>query len=287
MSNIQSLKYLHITYANPLDKSDEMMLTFCLRNTQIAYKWVERVLTAQKIGYPIDDPARFYGFGSIQEQINNALTDINALIDKLNRWTTIDYRLQCINNQDMLNKLHHIFEIEHGLLDKTDPNTEYKQALCDLNLLVHRCESIARGAHPRHVVTYFGLPKTETLELDDYKYFEPSVKFGTVYINYVEIGKTLFDLMMDNDSYIEPAAFQPFWHYSADFVVRFWDNDNNLENQLKTYYNQHQDFFMSMGYTWDSLAKSIGSIPVADLEYSGDVLKDLETRQFVKAVDFS
>jgi hypothetical protein len=44
---------------------------------------------------------------------------------------------------------------------------------------------------------------------------------------------------------------------------------------------------MSIGYTWDSLAKSIGSIPVADLEYTGDALKDLETRQFVKAVDFS
>ena len=288
MLNIQSLKYLHVTYANPLNKSDEVVLTFCLRNTQIAYKWAERVLTAQKIGYPIDDPSRFYGFGSIQEQINNAVTDINALIDKLNRWTAIDYHLQNVSDQNTLNKLHHIFEIEHGLLDQKDPDLEYKQALCELNLLVHRCESIARGAHPRHVVTYFGLPKTETLESDDYKYFETNVKFGTVYINYVEIGKTLFDLMMDNDSYIKPEAFQPFWHYSADFVVRFWEDDNsNLKNQLRTYYNQHQDFFMSIGYTWNSLAKSIGSIPVADLKYTGDVLKDLEIRQFVTAIDFS
>jgi hypothetical protein len=35
------------------------------------------------------------------------------------------------------------------------------------------------------------------------------------------------------------------------------------------------------------LAKSIGSIPVADLEYTGNILKELETKQFVKAVDFS
>ena len=94
--------------------------------------------------------------------------------------------------------------------------------------------------------------------------------------------------MIDNDSYIHSEAFQPFCHYSADFVVRFWDDDNSdLENRLTTYYDKHQDFFMSIGYTWDSLAKSIGSIPVADLEYTGDALKDLETRQFVKAVDFS
>jgi hypothetical protein len=283
-----NFKKLHITYCNTNNQQDSLTIDYRLRNTTITKKWVQRILTAQNQGYAIDDPARFYGFGSIQEQTASALIDINNLIDRLNCWTVIDYRLQNVSDQDTLNKLHHIFEIEHGLLDQIDTDLEYKQALCDLNLLVHRCESIARGAHPRHVVTYFGLPKTETLEPDDYKYFESSVKFGTVYINYVEIGKTLFDLMMDNDSYIETAAFQPFWHYSADFVVRFWDDDNSdLENQLRTYHNQHQDFFMSIGYTWSSLAKSIGSIPVADLEYTGNILKDLETRQFVKAVDFS
>ena len=281
-------KKLHITYANPHDLTDQITIDYLLRDTPIAYKWIQRVLLAQDLGYRIDDPARFYGFGSIPAQTEAALIDINNLINRLNRWTAIDYRLQSVDDQDTLNKLHHIFEIEHGLLDQKDADLEYKQALCELNLLVHRCESVARGAHPRHVVTYFGLPKTETLEPDDYKYFESNIKFGTVYINYAEIGKTLFDLMMDNDSHIEPAAFQPFLHYSADFVVRFWNNDNSdLHNQLQTYYNKHQDFFMSIGYTWNSLAKSTGSIPVADVEYAGDILKDLETRQFVKAIDFS
>jgi hypothetical protein len=284
---IMNFNYLHITYAEP-SGANPVEIKYKLRDTSITKKWAERVLAAQQQGYSVDDPGRFYGFGSIQDQTTAALTDINNLIDHLNHWTTIDYRLQFVSDQDTLNKLHHIFEIEHGLLDQKDSDSEYKQSLCDLNLLVHRCESIARGAHPRHVVTYFGLPKIETLEPDDYKCFESSVKFGTVYINYVEIGKTLFDLMMDNDSYIDPAAFQPFWHYSADFVVRFWDDDNSdLENRLRTYYNQHQDFFMSIGYTWNSLAKSIGSIPVADLEYTGNILKELETKQFVKAVDFS
>jgi hypothetical protein len=109
-----------------------------------------------------------------------------------------------------------------------------------------------------------------------------------VYINYVEIGKTLFDLMLDNDSYIEHAAFQPFCHYSADFVVKFWnDSGDNLHDDLQTYYERHHVFFNSLGYTWDRLSKSVGNIPVADLDYGGDILKELETRQFVKAVDFS
>jgi hypothetical protein len=284
------LKYqkLHITYANPHDPADQITVDYLLRDTPVVEKWIDRVRLAQQSGYSIDDPQRFYGFGSLQEQIDSALTTINDLIQQLNRWINIDYDLKSVGDQNTLNRLHHIFETEHGLLDKKDSDPEFKQYLCDLNLAVHRCESVARGAHPRHVVTYFALPKTEVLDSSDYMYFESTVKFGTVYINYAEIGKTLYDLMMDNDSYIQPEAFQPFRHYSADFVVKFWNNPNaNLTAELETYYNKHQDFFESQGYTWSDLARSIGSIPVADLDYSGDILQALETRKFVKAVDFS
>jgi hypothetical protein len=281
-------KKLHITYSDPVDHSNTVTIDYALRNTPIARKWVQRVILAQQLGYPIDDPARFYGFGSVEKQSELALAAINDVVQQLNRWIKIDYRLESVTDQGTLNQLHHVFEIEHGLLDKKDSDSELKQYLCQLNLAVHRCESVARGAHPRHVVTYFGLPKTEQLDDNDYQYFEHPITFGTVYINYAEIGKTLHDLMLDNDSYIQPEAFQPFCHYSADFVVRFWsDHNTDLVADLQTYYDMHQRFFKSLGYTWENLSRSIGSIPVADLEYSGDILTVLETRQFVKAVNFS
>lgn len=283
-----NLQKLHITYANPNNHSDKIIVSYKIRKTDIAKKWLQRVLLAQQLNYPVDNPDRFYGFGSIEQQTTVALAEMNRLIAKLNQWINIDYSLISVHDQDTLNKLHHVFETEHGLLDAHKTNLELQKYLCDLNILVHKCESIARGGHPRHVVTYFGLPKTEVLSSNDYEYFEPTVKFGSVYINYVEIGKTLFDLMLDNDSYIQPAAFQPFRHYSADFVVKFWnDSGANLCDNLQTYYNKHSDFFNSLGYTWSVLSKSVGSIPVADLDYAGDILKELETRQFVKAIDFS
>ena len=278
---------LHITYSNN-NLNNDIVIDYCLRNNQITEKWVQRVLLAQHLGYHIDDPSRFYGFGSIEKQTNLALNQINQLICKLQNWIKIDFNLHSINDQDTLNKLHHIFELEHGLLDEKNYNIDLKQHLCELNLLVHRCESIARGAHPRHVVTYFGLPKTETLSNEDYNYFEKEVKFGTVYINYAEIGKTLYDLMLDKDTYINPEAFQPFLHFSADFVVKFWNEPNTcLIQDLKNYYNHHQVFFNSLNYTWEYLSRSIGNIPVADLNFNGNILEILESRQFVKAVDFS
>lgn len=285
---MSNFKKLHITYTNPENPADQLTIDYRLRDTSIAHKWVQRVRLAQQLGYPIDDPARFYGFGSIIEQKASAVSDMNNLIDILQNWINIDKRLSSVEDQDTLNYLHHIFETEHGLLDNQNYGTPLQQNLSKLNILVHRCESIARGARPRHVVTYFGLPKTETLEIDDYQYFESNVKFGTVYINYAEIGKTLHDLMTDNDSYIHPEAFRPFVHYSADFVVKFWnDPQPNLKKDLYAYYVTHENFFRSIGYTWEDLSRSIGSIPVADIDSADNVLHDLESKQSVKAVDFS
>lgn len=280
-------KQLCITYANPHSLQDELVVKYNLRNTPITKKWIERVVTAQQLGYVIDDPKRFYGFDSLENLQSAALKTINDLIVTLNQYTQIDYQLNSVHDQDTLNRLHHVFESEHGLLDAKSTDNEFKEHLCNLNLSVHRCESIARGAHARHVVTYFGLPKTQTLSEDDYNYFESQITFGTVYINYAEIGKTLYDLMLDNDNYIDPAAFQPFTHYSADFVVKFWNDKNAyLHDKLAHYYDQNKDFFQSLGHSWLDLKKSVGAIPVADLDYSGDILTDLETRQFVKAVHF-
>ena len=278
---------LQITYADPTNIDDEVKITFTLRKSTITYKWIERVLAAQHLGYQIDDPYRFYGFGSLEGQINSSLLSINNTIKDLNQFIKIDYSVDSVNDQDTLNKLHHIFELEHGLLDKKDCDPKFKELLCNLNLLVHRCESVARGVYPRHVVTYFGLPKSKILEPDDYQYFEADVKFGTVYINYAEIGKTLHDLMLDNDSYINKDAFQPFKHYSADFVIKFWNSTNdNLLKQCKTYYHKNFEFFQSIGYSWTDLKKSIGNIPVADINNYENVLETLEYKQFVKAVHF-
>jgi hypothetical protein len=291
MLNIEKLKYLHITYCDPKNPSDELVLNFKLRQTNIAYKWVERVLTAQNLGYPIDDPQRFYGFGSLEQQTKYALDEINQLIDRLeNFWRIpIGRRLTDINDQDTLNYLHHVFETEHGLLNAKKINPQFQKHIGHLNVLVHRCESVQRGGYPRQVITYYGLPKDKTLESDDYKSFDTGIQFGTVVVNYVEIGKTLQDLMMDNDSYISAEAFRPFKNYSADFAVLFYEmNGPQWYGAVKEYFAKNKNHFESLGYSWDDLSTSIGTLQVADIEQpANDVLKDIETHQFVKAVDFS
>jgi hypothetical protein len=285
------MKYtkLLITYT---DGKDPFVVPFILRDNPVVPKWIERVETAQR-QYPIDDPGRFYGFGTIEEQRQDSLDRINHCVHVINDWKPIVERtVESVDDQDTLNYLHHIFEVHHGMLDQQDwQNTpeDVRKALADLNICVHRCESVSRGAYPRHVVTWFGLPKTLRLVKEDFDYFEQTVTSGTVYLNYVEIGKTLADLTRDRDQYIGDDAFKPYDYYSADFNVKFWSTDSRQAEEeyatLREYYAQHQDFFEQRGWHWPNNQLVAEHCPLADIE-SLKHIKEIEKRRWVQTVTF-
>jgi hypothetical protein len=292
------MQYLLINYCDPNNFTDEITLTYKLRDHSLVGKWIDRVKLAQS-QYEIDNPGRFYGFGSAEQQAEYALAKIAQCIDIINQHQPIIDRYPIdVNDQDTLNYLHHVFEEYHGLLDEQDTDywlaapDDVRVALADLNILVHRCESVDRGADPRHVVTWYGLPKTEVLDLDDYKLFEPNIEFGTVYLNYVEIGKTFDDLAIDNDQYIGDNAFQPFRHYSADFNVKFWSTTDRQVAEhraiLNAYFKENSEFFAVRNLTLDHPYMVSGAIPLADLvdDNKETVVSVLETRQWVKSVNF-
>jgi hypothetical protein len=238
--------------------NNTLTLEFQLIDSPIAELWVERMNSREQ--YPLDHPDRFYGFNSQEEEVRRAEYYICSCIETINAYQSIiDRPFTNYQDQDYLNYLHNIFERYHGQLDQQDtdfwnqaPN-EVRQALANLNLAVHRCESIDRGARSRFVCTWYGMPKTLRLPQEHMlKYSTMSTFFGTVYLNYCEIGKTLEDLTADRDCYIGDDMFKPYNFYSADFVVKFWDDSteeiqNNLSS-MQEYYNTHQDFFKGQGY---------------------------------------
>lgn len=288
---------VNIEYSNPFNHSDNLILSYKLLDNPVVPLWCERLTTAQE-KYKIDSPNRFYGFGTLQDQIEYAILTINNIIDTINNFRfLIDRKLSSVYDQDTLNYLHHCFEIHHGLLDKQDDTIfaqapdNVKIALAELNIAVHRCESVASGANPRHVVTYFGLPKTLTLDIEHYDYFTDIYEFGTIYLNYVEIGKTIADLTRDNDYYISDSAFQPFRFYSADFVVKFFNSDiesvKKFRNQVQEYYLKNKKFFTQKGLDQMHPYLKFGAIPLAKLETNlseAEILTQVSQHQFVKSV---
>ena len=281
--------YLHVELASTFE------LKFRILATPVAELWLERM--AHREPYPLDHPDRFYGFDSRDIEVKRATTQIQQCIDTINDYKKIiDRPFTDIHDQDCLNYLHNIFERYHGLLDQQ--THEYwqqspdsvRRALAELNLAVHRCETVARGTRPRFVCTWFGMPKTQQLDVGMMeKYGELKINFGTVYLNYCEIGKTVEDLAHDNDLYIGDDAFRPFGHYSADFNVALYDRDLHKKiPSMQKYIEQHQEFFLAHGIenVYNVKAQPL-RFPVADLDHAGtqeELIAQIRSRQLVREV---
>jgi hypothetical protein len=237
----------------------DLSLQFQVLQTPMAKLWLERM--SQRHQWSLDDPGRFYGFNTQQQDEQLVLTKVQECVQGINAWKPLVNRtLHTAHDQDTLNYLHNLFEQWHGLLDQhpTHPvygniPNEVRQHLANLNIAVHRCESTARGNRPRFVCTWFGMPKTEILPVEVMHEFGTlNPKFGSVCLNYAEIGKTLEDLTQDRDNYIGDDAFRPFNHYSADFNVRMHEETADYVAdklvRMQAYYNQHREFFFDQGF---------------------------------------
>lgn len=240
-----------------IEFGSEFKLDFETEPTDIAELWLAKM--RQRDQWPLDDPKRFYGFGTQAAERKRATQQVQECISIINDYEhIIDREFTSVNDQDMLNYLHNIFERYHGLLDQQ--NTDWwkaapravRKALADLNLAVHRAESASRNNLPRVVCTWFGMPKDSELTPEQMRrYGRMSVEFGCVYLNYVEIGKTLEDLSMDDDQWIGDDAFQPMRHYSADFNIRFYDAMADVA-RIYRYFESHRNFFEKQGIdSWE------------------------------------
>jgi len=248
------MKYLVLE----LGRHDAIQLRFAIRENPIADAWLERM--SHRDAWPLDDPTRFDGFDSDEKEQQRAENYILQCVKTINDHKPIIVRpFTSVRDRDYLNYLHHIFETYHGLLDQQTHDfwlqapESVRVALAQLNIAVHRCE-ILGSAQPEFVCTWFGMPKTKTLPVEimqEHGTLNP--KFGSVCLNYAEIGKTLEDLTQDRDNYISDNAFKPFDHYSADFNVRMHEETVGYVSdklvRMQEYYNLHKDFFFDQGFT--------------------------------------
>lgn len=273
--------------------ADNFELCFNIRKTPLAELWLERM--SQRQAWLMDNPDRFYGFGTAQQEQDRAVDMIQQCIATINQYQPIVDR-EFEYTQDCLNYLHNIFEQYHGLLDQQtsqywlDAPVEVRTALANLNLAVHRCETALNSPCPRFVCTWFGMPKTKWLNSEIMReHGELEIKFGTVYLNYCEIGKTLEHLAHDNDAYIGDDAFRPFGYYSADFNVTMYDQDLRPKLAgMQDYINQHAEFFHDRGIETVHDTQALPFVfPVADLQYTGAqdmLISQIQSQQYVHNV---
>lgn len=292
-------KELHIEYSSPTNLCDPITLQYNLIQNPVTEKWVEKLSQSIQT-VPIDDPYRFYGFYDVTIEKEKAIQALNNCIDIINEYKNgfITRKLYDNVDQDTLNYLHHIFEVYHGLLDEPheffkEAPSKVKWALGNLNVQVHRCEGHVedkrRKQLPTHMVTYYGTHRHDMLDISDYEYFTDYFEVGTVYLLYVEIGKTLQDLAIDEDNYISDFAYRPFRHYSSDFIVRFFGNSakgwQDLRKLYKIHYDNNKEFYDSKGMPYNHPFNRPGNPPLAKIiNYPFNIIEEIKIRQFVSKI---
>jgi hypothetical protein len=273
-------------------------LSFFLLDYIIAQKWTKHLNFFLQSGSPWDDTERFYNFQSNRFTEPVVFDKINELLTTIKNYSpTISTRLiHSPLSQDDLNYLHHIFEVYHGLYDQQSTNEFYskappeiQQALGDLNIWIHRYETL--NSFPRFVATWKYKPYRDKFTKDDMELFNLYEEWGDLRLNYCEIGKNLYDLCHDNDQYINPETFQPHHHYCFDFTVRFnnktyqeWELE---KNKIWQYFDNHSEFFNKLGYKKYDKKLCLGGITIAKLEQNGskeEILWNISQHQCFKAI---
>lgn len=226
---------LVIVLCDPTRPEQELPLRYELAPGSLGQRYLEAVRASA--GLPLKDPDRFYNQPGSQRDLPWILRELNQRVDIINAWApgAIRYRAFSTMQQEHLNRMHVDFERGRGALDAPAPlyagaPPEVQRALEDYNLLIHRFEDRSRndaatraGRRPnvRAILSFEDPMPRYPLEEGDYAHFHTRARFGDLALSYCELGKPIWDVLMDQDTHIGDDNIRPLRYYSAAAVLRF------------------------------------------------------------------
>lgn len=154
-------------------KEQYVDLDYILHDTEIANQWYKKVKHLKKI--PIDD---------IESRGTN-LSDLENIYKDFCEFANIDYTPIEKSNQEILNKLHQLFEINHNSLSKRQNN----QILYKFHHAIH---SVEKRIVPNDYYTVgWGVKEGPlTTEFKCNSVYEKDLKKNAIYLPWSELGKT-------------------------------------------------------------------------------------------------
>ncbi len=267
------MQYATLRLSKEKDPTDYFDLRYTLLENEFVPKWIDRVLEAQQNQYPISEPWAMYNLNNdFNEQF--VKENLNRLMKEVDREHKLfDIQVEDLNDQDLLNKIHSIFEETHGKLDewKSNPifrnkSVMFRKNLSEINQFVHACESF--GGTPKIRIVWFDLPKTKLFDDNDYALFTNKRKFGSLYTLYSDVGKNIESLAEDGDGHHHDVV--PNLHYSADCICYFVDDTEEqveeIIRQQKEYVDTHKDYLAQKGFMADDKRLTTGRIELARLD---------------------
>ena len=262
--------------------TDSRDIVFAVSDTSIAKKWQDEIAN----NYPIFEDWRFTGWPNSKWTAEKYINEINKCVATVNA-----YQSGTIIPSDDPNHLHKFFETLRGRLDSPtewylSAPTDVQQAVNDFNILIHNYEKLLQSKHLSPTITCtFTCPRFELAE-EDYQHFTYHWKFGTIYINYCEVGKHLLELFGDDDDVVGEDNIRPLQYYSADFKLKFFtdvptEEFAKWESKFKAWLAENKPLFDTLGFNHLSL----GFIPVATIDYQASGFEGYTQREIIDALN--
>lgn len=267
--------------------STDRDIYFDLIENNISQRWFS---TLEKKSNCIQEDDRFTNWPNSYKDSNFFIHELNQQIDIINEDRHfVFHKLTTTSSQEQMNILHKYFEDLRGPRNIGTPwynsSPDHVKAAVDrFNILIHEYEQFLRNStivySPCVVCTFKSPDRYELLEMD-YKLFTFKWTFGTMYINYCEVGKSLLDVFKDSDMILGNENIRPQQYWNADFMIKFGISTPAL------YYYVRKLLFSIWRIKHPIIRKisknrlSLGLIPVAQLNKIDSNL-NLSNRRIVK-----
>lgn len=206
---------------------------------------------------------------------------------------------------EILNRLHNHFEKLQGTVNNLSPyyiaaDYETKYAIRQLNIICHEMETlilsqqkqayVPEWSRPSQITTWLHAPRYALTDQHKQLFVDNGYnrEFGTVYMHWAQIGKTLFEVFRDEnapeltDTVCE--AITNLEYYSGEFDVE-WGESMIYGNPKTYWFNEQQDLFRDWltknGLDYQDPNLSLGHLPIGKI----DLVKSFGTTDKFKIWD--
>ena len=252
------MRKVTVTLQNPMDKTDTLDYTIVVYNTPMGNLWYDALQDVLRQNKYLEKNFCFLGFPDSARDLEYICRELFWAVNEINAFFINEYRIEesythttlrdpitLVPNQDLMNKLHNHFEHLQGTvsgLSEYYKRADYptKFAIRQLNLLCHEAESLMLSqkkkveapmwVRPSQITTFLNAQRLEfpnelKTTFDETRYDR---KFGEVYLHWTQIGKTLYEVFIDEQGVdIDRATCDAITHlryYSGEFDIE-WARD--------------------------------------------------------------
>lgn len=217
------------------------------------------------------------GFENNYRTIKHICDDLDrsiSIINKNSNYKIIeDYSiLRSTYDQELLNILHHHFEVMQGQLwspgqELSLASGETRLSICFLNHCCHELEAwfdtINKNNVHRNGYFYYnllGITNRIDLDLKFKKQFTKDVYDGMVYLHYAQTGKTWYEAYLDNDDVVNSAGISEHRVISGEFNCYFGPGYTFPTDQ------QFSSWLLSKGIDPTDEQLALGYAPVGNIQ---------------------